>query len=490
MASFGLFGSSAPRIRRLQPMGAQFAPSIEELQAQQAAQMQAQPEEIMPTRSGGIKLGAFGQGPTNPAPAAAKPEPQRGPSASYLPEPAPVAAKKYESNPLLDAFGYDAQNAGMGGLEWWMSSPQQRDQSAAQIAAQRAAQRTSAAQQAQIGALRQAGYGEDQIIAFLNNPEKWSESLATGIEATNVEGGNSRYTGGANGKFITAPKLGVDGGYGYSQTPEGTTWGNQRGASYAEKTDAGTLAETGRHNRAQEGIDATRVANDALKTKNNPTGLTDEQVKTEIALSKDWGNVASEWQNVANMSERARTMGARKDSVGDLQLVIALTKLADPGTAAREGEVQMSQQTASLVDQASNWIEKLKEGNTLLPDSSRAAMLQAINEMEGVYTNFYEGVGERTKQRAEAYGFDPQRVFLTMQPKSMRAPEKPKPTVAQQGIDAIGGALKDFGGMFMQPGRAQPQQAAPVRINSPQERDALPPGTPYVAPDGSVKIKR
>ncbi len=30
----------------------------------------------------------------------------------------------------------------------------------------------------------------------------------------------------------------------------------------------------------------------------------------------------------------------------------------------------------------------------------------------------------------------------------------------------------------------------PVLVNSPQERDALPPGTQYIAPDGSVRIKR
>lgn len=37
----------------------------------------------------------------------------------------------------------------------------------------------------------------------------------------------------------------------------------------------------------------------------------------------------------------------------------------------------------------------------------------------------------------------------------------------------------------------QPEQSEqPVRINSAAERDALPPGTPYTAPDGSVMIKR
>lgn len=32
-------------------------------------------------------------------------------------------------------------------------------------------------------------------------------------------------------------------------------------------------------------------------------------------------------------------------------------------------------------------------------------------------------------------------------------------------------------------------QAQPVRISTPQERDALPPGTPYIAPDGTRRVK-
>lgn len=45
-----------------------------------------------------------------------------------------------------------------------------------------------------------------------------------------------------------------------------------------------------------------------------------------------------------------------------------------------------------------------------------------------------------------------------------------------------------------QPDIPPPRQAAPqggpVRVNSPAERDALPPGTPYIAPDGSIRTKK
>ena len=38
--------------------------------------------------------------------------------------------------------------------------------------------------------------------------------------------------------------------------------------------------------------------------------------------------------------------------------------------------------------------------------------------------------------------------------------------------------------------RGQQAQGGPVKIASPQERDALAPGTPYVAPDGSIRTKQ
>lgn len=38
------------------------------------------------------------------------------------------APAKYTSNPLLDAFGYDPETAGMGGLEWWFSPQDRRDE--------------------------------------------------------------------------------------------------------------------------------------------------------------------------------------------------------------------------------------------------------------------------------------------------------------------------------------------------------------------------
>jgi hypothetical protein len=55
--------------------------------------------------------------------------------------------------------------------------------------------------------------------------------------------------------------------------------------------------------------------------------------------------------------------------------------------------------------------------------------------------------------------------------------------------DVMEGAANMFGGvadMFTGGGRQQ----QPVRVGSKEQRDALPPGTRYIAPDGSVKVKK
>lgn len=512
MASLGMFGGGAPRIRRLQPMGNQFAPSIEDMWSQTQAQLQAgqaaQADMMQrvrnssgPSNSVPRPGGAFGRGPQGqPAPAPVSEQPpqlppsdprtgisgaayrgalgafMRGPERPASQQPAPTqapapivqggqamtrdqanaAGRTQKPGGFLEMFGYDREGTGMEPLEWIFSDRTDVQNAKAEIAARQAAEASAQQRQRERQEIVQR-FGPEAGIAYDQNPTEFGKRVAERYGTNLMSQGQTLDRGiDVPGSRFTSAVYGETEGRVYRQTGEGDVTSTMLPKSYDDENKAGVLAnaqsvlaETIRNNKATDATRRAELAAKASDLKNNPTGLTDEQVKTEIALSKDWGNVATEWQNVSNLSARAKAMGARKDSVGDLQLVIALTKLADPGTAAREGEVQMSQQTASLVDQASNWVEKLKEGNTLLPDASRDAMIQAIAEMQSVYNDFYEGVGERTKQRAEAYGFDPGRIFLTMQPKSMRAPEQPKPNMMRDAIGNIGNAIQGLGGMFM-----------------------------------------
>jgi hypothetical protein len=68
--------------------------------------------------------------------------------------------------------------------------------------------------------------------------------------------------------------------------------------------------------------------------------------------------------------------------------------------------------------------------------------------------------------------------------------------LAQRKMEISQARIKDMrGGDYYKAGysvggqQAQPQ-GAPVRVNSPQDRDALAPGTQYIAPDGSLRTKQ
>lgn len=468
--SFGLIGSEARKLKQRavqQALLAQQAPVVAPVDtAVPAAQTPGgkpggmmlsdrnerrnrRQSEVPTVATEASKLGAF----------------MRGPSAL----PAPVAGP-VDDGGIFRFFGYKPDETGQELGEWLISGRETIENAkAGQLERQEAdaAERRRVQQEAEAKAQRQRQrqeivqlMGPQAGIAYDQNPTEFGKTVSERY-GTNVLSQGQILDRGIDvpGSRFSAPMTVADGTdvfdpetmkqlYDNPKDPEGFTLSQGQSrfdpnakliASVAPKTDEGKP--------------------------NNPTGLTDDQIKTEIALSKDWGNVASEWQNTSNMVERARVMGARRDAVGDLQLVIALTKLSDPGTAAREGEVQLSQQTASLVDQAANWVEKLKKGDTLLPDASRDAMIQAINEMDQVYNDFYEGVAERTKQRVEAYGFDPSRVFLGMQPKSMRPPEQPKPNLFDTASQFFGNMLTGGG-----------QRPSPMRPGAQQQRNALPPG--------------
>lgn len=57
-------------------------------------------------------------------------------------------------------------------------------------------------------------------------------------------------------------------------------------------------------------------------------------------------------------------------------------------------------------------------------------------------------------------------------------------------IQEQGGNLVDRPADAPKPQAAAPGAGAPVRVQSKEQRDALPAGTPYVAPDGQVRIKQ
>lgn len=146
------------------------------------------------------------------------------------------------------------------------------------------------------------------------------------------------------------------------------------------------------------------------------TGLDIEGVRAEREYARDWRGVYDNFASIRNEFGRIQQMASRRDAAGDLALVVSFTKMLDPGSVAREGEVALTQSAASLLAQAQNYLPRLQQGNTLLPDQVRAQLLSAAQQMYGVYEGAYGRIGEDYYETAQQYGFDPSRVMRGYEP--------------------------------------------------------------------------
>lgn len=139
-------------------------------------------------------------------------------------------------------------------------------------------------------------------------------------------------------------------------------------------------------------------------------------IAMELQQSKDWKGVYNNFSDINDQAGRIRTMAARKDPAGDLALVVSFTKMLDPGSVAREGEVALTQSAASALQQAQTWLPRLEQGGTLLPDALRQDLLKAGEEMYGVYERKYHDIAGDYIARSNAYGFAPERVLMGYRP--------------------------------------------------------------------------
>jgi hypothetical protein len=165
---------------------------------------------------------------------------------------------------------------------------------------------------------------------------------------------------------------------------------------------------------------------EALKLGGTPSGLTEDQMKMEIDLSNRWAPIQKNYEDIRSQFGRIATLGAQlrpngepfdpaQQAVNDLALVVAFTKMLDPGSVAREGEVELTKKSASLLGEASTWLPRLQKGGTLLPAETRKALVQAATDMMPVYDDAYENMADQNYARVTDYGLEPERVMLGYQ---------------------------------------------------------------------------
>jgi len=143
-----------------------------------------------------------------------------------------------------------------------------------------------------------------------------------------------------------------------------------------------------------------------------------EFIRLEREYAKDWDRIQKDFSEVNTQYRRVKALGnlAATDkparSAADLALVVTITKMLDPTSVAREGEVQLTASSASLVDQATNLLNQWQNGQTILPDATRQSLLKMADTIFPSYSDAYENRKRDAYTTANEYGFSPKRTMM------------------------------------------------------------------------------
>jgi len=227
----------------------------------------------------------------------------------------------------------------------------------------------------------------------------------------------------------------------------------------SERQFDATMDQRGQFHGDEMGLGYAKLAADdaAARAKaqadmpNNPAGLDPDTIKLEREYAKNWQGVYDDYADISTQMGRIKAMGDPnipddQRAVADLALVVAFTKMLDPGSVAREGEVALTQSAASLIGQAETWLPKLKNGKTLLPDETRNALVAAASSMMPIYDEAYNRLGQNYTSTAQQYGFEPERVMMGWTSPESRAPGPtgpPQPGAVEDGFEFMGGDPTD-----------------------------------------------
>lgn len=174
-------------------------------------------------------------------------------------------------------------------------------------------------------------------------------------------------------------------------------------------------------------------------------------------LRDEFNKLSGEFIGVANSYQRILDSAADPSAAGDLSLIFNYMKVLDPGSTVREGEFATAQSAGSVPSQIVARYNKILNGERLAPEQRTDFVNRAERLYKGQEARWSKTIKARYEKMAKDLGVDPKYV------------------------------VGDFG---------VPQQTAPgnqpqgeVRVNSPQEAMALPPGTVFITPDGRRKVR-
>lgn len=240
--------------------------------------------------------------------------------------------------------------------------------------------------------------------------------------------------------------------------------------------------------RAQQQIQAQ-----PLQNQNTKVNIAQGQASIENQRAQRLQGIRQEFNalpEVKNYSEAVQALGgamkAPDTPQGDLAVVYAFAKAMDPGSVVREGEMEMANQTASIVQRLQQQYGLLQSGKRLPPEV-RVGLIESARQKVGGMLPLYAQQYERYAAEARKQGFSP--VDVVGKP----LPDAVKP-IEEAYIEGHGGTPKSNGvpleGLATGKTRSEydpgssAQMNAAIRAGVPYERAAaLAAQAGYPAPD-------
>lgn len=193
-----------------------------------------------------------------------------------------------------------------------------------------------------------------------------------------------------------------------------------------------------------------------------PGTLTPEMITGEGALRREYSGLSGDFRDQTAAYQRVLDSSRDPSAAGDLALIFNYMKVLDPGSTVREGEFATAQNSGSIPERVWALYNNVMSGERLTPEI-RADFVRRAGQLYQGAAQLQTGINDQYSGLAGQYGFDPSRVVSP---------------VPQIGVMDPNFDLPTHLGMGDMP-----------RIQDDAGFDALPSGTVFVAPDGSVRRK-
>lgn len=197
--------------------------------------------------------------------------------------------------------------------------------------------------------------------------------------------------------------------------------------------------------------EAAGTAETAIPTPDAAPNFNDEE-----ALRDNFRMETDDYRLIQGHYQRLQAAAANPSAAGDIAMVYAFMKMLDPTSVVRETEYATAQNAAGVPVVIQNLWNRLLSGERLAPEQRNDFLTQA-QALYGATQQQFDATVDRYRGLATQYQMDPDRVL------GLGGPSSPA-----NGAAAI----------------------APIQIQTPQDYEALPPGTRYVDPNGVERIKQ